>query len=158
MLFSWKKHLLQPWKPVLWRFLCGSGSSFYVNADPDPVSGTKLRIPADSDPGQTLTSQKVEFFHEKYVLKVGKRSKNIPTRLRRYKSLMERQETRFTCKILITFHAPGSESAFPIRIRIRDSQINVDFMQSGTTTLMWKQHRLLSSNITKFSSPSRMRK
>ncbi len=39
--------------------------------------------------------------------------------------------------ILLDFQAPGSGSAFPIRIRIRDSQINAD-PDTGSTTLIRK--------------------
>jgi hypothetical protein len=44
-------------------FQCESGSSFFLNADPDPGNQTN----ADPDPGQTLKSQKFEFLHEKYT-------------------------------------------------------------------------------------------
>ncbi len=56
---------------------------------------TPVRI--HTDPDQTFKSQKVKFFCMKNIIKVGSRSK---TYLRRYKSLFERQETRFICKIL----------------------------------------------------------
>jgi hypothetical protein len=38
--------------------------AFYLNSDPDSDPGSQTN--ADPDPGQTLKSQKVEFFHEKY--------------------------------------------------------------------------------------------
>ncbi len=63
------------WVPALdprdW-FQCGSGSSFYLNSDPDP--------------GQTVTKSWIFTWD---LLKVGNRSKNIPTNLQRYKSLFE---------------------------------------------------------------------
>ncbi len=43
---------------------------FYLNADPDPGSQTKIH--ADPDPDQTSKSQKVDFYM-KNTLKVGKR-------------------------------------------------------------------------------------
>ncbi len=54
-------------------FEYGSGSSFYLNADPD--QGAKLmRLHADPGPGHPLPSLKVEFFNEKYTLRtVGNR-------------------------------------------------------------------------------------
>ncbi len=58
-------------QPVLWIRID-------FNADPDPGSQIK-RIQADTDPGQTLN-----FLHE-----VGK------TYILKYKSLFERQKTRF---------------------------------------------------------------
>jgi hypothetical protein len=48
--------------------------AFYLNADPDQES----QINADSDPGLTLLSKKLNFYM-KNILKVGNRSKNIPT-------------------------------------------------------------------------------
>jgi hypothetical protein len=96
-----------------------------INADPD------------TDPGQTFKSQNVEFFTlNKIILKIGNRSKNIPTIVQR---LSERQKTKFICKLLVIFHAPGSGSgsAFPIRIRIwiQNSQINADLGGSRSATL-----------------------
>jgi hypothetical protein len=38
--------------------------------------------------------------------------------------------------ILVKIHAPGPGSAFPIRIRIQDSQIYADPSGSGSTTLV----------------------
>jgi hypothetical protein len=67
---------------------------------------------ADPDPDRTSKSQD-GFLHEKYTKKPY---------LRRYESLFERQETRFIC-IIGQFHAPGSGSIFPIRIRTQDSQM-----------------------------------
>jgi hypothetical protein len=71
-------------------FKCGSGFNFYIGANPDPRSQTNAG--PDSDPGQTLKSQKIEYLHEKYNLvgRYGNRSKNLPT-IRRYKSHFERQ-------------------------------------------------------------------
>jgi hypothetical protein len=48
------------------------------------------------------------------------------TYLRRYKSLFERQGNHVYLYILVNFHAPESGTAFPLRIRIQDSQMNVD--------------------------------
>jgi hypothetical protein len=61
--------MLLCYKPVLWiriGFNMDPGPAFYLNANPDPDSPTN----PDPDPGQTLPSQKVEFFHEKYTLLV----------------------------------------------------------------------------------------
>ncbi len=52
-----------------------------------------MRIHAQTDPGQTLKSQKVEFLDEN-ILKIGHK-----TYIRRYKSLFERQENKFISKI-----------------------------------------------------------
>ncbi len=43
------------------------GSSFYLNADPDPDqdTGSQTNAYQDLDPGQTLKSQKVKFLHAK---------------------------------------------------------------------------------------------
>ncbi len=38
--------------------------------------------------------------------------------------------------IMVNFHAPGCGSAFPIRIRIHESQTNADLCGSGSTTLI----------------------
>ncbi len=65
----------------------------WFQADPD--SGTKPN--PDPDPGQTLKSQKVEFLHDKYSASTVGNSHRSKTYLRRYKSLLERQETRFIC-------------------------------------------------------------
>jgi hypothetical protein len=82
-----------------------------IHADPDP------------DPGQTVKSQKVECLHKK-ILQVGNRSKNIPTKIRRYTKAFLIGRNQGYLLILVNFDAPGSESgsAFPIRIRILDSQ------------------------------------
>jgi hypothetical protein len=55
--------------PVLWicnGFNADPDPAFYLNADTDP--GNQDILDPDSDPGQTLTLQKAEFFHEKYTL------------------------------------------------------------------------------------------
>jgi hypothetical protein len=84
-----------------------------TNAVPDPGSQTN----ADPDPGngQTLPSQKVRVLHEKYRV-ICNRSKNI-LYLRRYKSHLEKQETRF---VVIFCKFPSSWT------RIRDSQISAE--------------------------------
>jgi hypothetical protein len=59
------------------------------------IYGAKpIRIYADPD--QTLKSQKVTIYM-KNILKVGYRSKNIPTTYESTTSLSERQETGFIC-------------------------------------------------------------
>jgi hypothetical protein len=100
------------------------------NADPDTafcistrariqIHETKpLRLHADPDSGQALKSQKVEFLHEKYT-------EGQESHLRSYKSLLKGRN-QVPLKILVNFHAPGSGSAFPIRIRIQDSRMNAD--------------------------------
>jgi hypothetical protein len=46
----------------------GSALVSMLNADPDPGLGIQANADPDSDPGQTLPSQKVGFCHEKYTL------------------------------------------------------------------------------------------
>jgi hypothetical protein len=59
-----------------------------------------MQIHADKDPGKTLTSQKVEFLHEKYrILCVDNRSQNIQ---RRYRSLFEMQEKKDHRKLCVS--------------------------------------------------------
>jgi hypothetical protein len=41
------------------------GPAFYLNEDLD--SGSKTNADPNPDPGQTLSSKKVEFLHEKYT-------------------------------------------------------------------------------------------
>jgi hypothetical protein len=65
----------------------------------------------DPNPGQALELQKVEFYME-HILKVGNKSKNLV-------------HTKVPNKAF-KFHAPGSGTAFPIRIRIQDNKINAD--------------------------------
>ncbi len=85
-------------------FQCGPGSSFLSQCgsrtDPDPsrkpnqCASRRIRIL-----GQTFESQKVDFFHVK-ILNVGNAvGQKTYLRLRRYKSLFERQKTRFICKV-----------------------------------------------------------
>jgi hypothetical protein len=62
-------------------------------------------------------------FYMNNTRKVGKGQK---TYLRRDKRLFLKIENKVYLLILFNFHAPGSGSAFPIRIMIRDSQINAD--------------------------------
>ncbi len=65
----------------MFRIRIGSADpAFYLNADPDPGS-KPMRIQVDPDPGQTLPSRKVGFWHEKHSLrryiqytKVGRQS------------------------------------------------------------------------------------
>ncbi len=52
----------------------GPDPALYLGADPDPRSQTN----PDPDPGQTLPSQKTEFYM-KNILYVGNRSLKIPT-------------------------------------------------------------------------------
>jgi hypothetical protein len=63
---------------VLWIrivFNADLDPAFYLNADPDPGSQTNADPDPypDSDPGQTLKSQKVEFYVEN-IFQVGTRS------------------------------------------------------------------------------------
>ncbi len=83
-------------KSVLWILLGYNADldpAFYLNTLPDPGSQTNADL--NPDPGQTLKSQKVEFLHEKYTKSRCWVKKSY---LLRYKSLLERQETRFMCK------------------------------------------------------------
>ncbi len=73
---------------ILISFNADSDPAFYLNADPDPGSQTNADADPDPDPGQTLKSQKVKFLHEN-IVKVGDRSKSIPTKLQ---NLFEMQE------------------------------------------------------------------
>jgi hypothetical protein len=97
-------------QPALWIRIA-------VNADPDPTfismriqiliriqGATLMRVHADPNPGQTLTSQKLNFYM-KNTLEVGNGSK---TYQRRYKA-----ENQVYLLILVNFPAPGSGSAFP---------------------------------------------
>ena len=76
----------------------------------------------DPSPGQTLKSQKVKFLHEKYT---GTDStvicQNIPIWVCTF---LKRRKPSFFLLILVNFNAPGSGSAYPIRIR--NSQIDAD--------------------------------
>jgi hypothetical protein len=47
---------------------------FITNAEPDPEPGSQTNADPDQDPGQTLKSQKVEFYM-KNILNIAKRSK-----------------------------------------------------------------------------------
>ncbi len=59
-------------------------------ADPDlKDSGSKI----NADPDQTLNSQKVEFLHEKFCLKLDNFSKNKSTKVQK----LLRQKTMFIC-------------------------------------------------------------
>jgi hypothetical protein len=93
--------------------------AFYLDVDPYPDPGAKP-IQADPDPypGKTLKSQKIECLHESIVLKEGNKSKKY----------LRKAGNQVYVSFLVNFTDPGSESgyAFPVRIRIRDSQINAD--------------------------------
>jgi hypothetical protein len=129
----------QHYLPMLWIRIG-------FNADPDPafismrirmrirIQGAKpMRIQADPDLDQTSESQKADFLHEKYTFStVCKRSKNIPTKVQKR---FRKEEIQFCLYILANFHAPGTGSAFPVRIRIQDSKMNADPCGSGSTTL-----------------------
>jgi hypothetical protein len=84
-----------------------------------------VRNHADPEPGKTfsLKSQNDEFLHENYLLKIGKRSKNISKEVQ--KPLCKAGNQVYLL-ILVNFHVAGSGSAFPIRIQIQGSQINAD--------------------------------
>ncbi len=69
------------------------------------------RIQADPDPGQTFKSQKVEFLYLN-ILIVCNRSKSI--------HIVQKPFRKEENQVYL------SKSAFPIRIRIRDSQMNAD--------------------------------
>ena len=72
---------------VLFLVLC----AFQITKEPLFSVPTSWPKPVYDFSKNPLTSQKVEF-PTKNILKIGNRSK---TYIRRYKSLMERQETRF---------------------------------------------------------------
>ena len=68
--------------------------AFYHNAIQIRIrtQGEKpMQINADPDPCQPVTSQKIEFLHEKS----GIGQKNIPTKV--HKNIFERQEIRLIC-------------------------------------------------------------
>jgi hypothetical protein len=64
-------------------------------------------------------------------------------------------ETRFICLFLVSFHAPGSGSAFPIRIRIQDGQLSSDpdpqhsflFIYPLGSADVWRLHVLRSHGV-----------
>ncbi len=80
----------QPLSSIVYK--CGYGSTFFL-------SGSRKPTNADPDPSHTFESQKVEFW-TKNILKVGKRSNNIPTKVQ---SLLERQKSRFISKFCPIF-------------------------------------------------------
>ncbi len=69
----------------------------YLNADPNPDPDqdpwSQTNADTDPDPGQTIKSQKIEYFNNIFKLVTGNKSKNLWF-LWRYKSPFERQETR----------------------------------------------------------------
>ncbi len=71
-----------------------------TNADPD------------LDRGQTLLSQKIEFY-----------MKNI---LEHIKAFLKGWNSGLFVKILVNFFAPGSGIAFPVWFRTKESQISAD--------------------------------
>ncbi len=132
-------------------FQCGSrsGSSFYLNA------GLGLGSQTNNDPCRSgyLSDFKVTkswILYEKYVDIGSKNNKN----------LFEREEIWFICNLLVNFHAPGSGSAYPIRFRNRDSQMNVlvDPCGSGSTTLakvsLWWRPRIVGWVFTSRKIPT----
>ncbi len=93
---------------VLWirfGFNADTDPAFKLNADPDP--GSLTNADQNPDPCQTFKSEKFEILNFKF--------ENIAY-------LFERLKIRFVCNFL----APWSGSAFPIRIRIQESQISAD--------------------------------
>jgi len=85
--------------------------AFYLTADPNP------------DPDQ-------ENFYIKTIRTSGNRSKNIPTKVQKPFWKARNQVYLWS---LVNFDAPGSgsASAFPIRLRIQDSQMNADPQHRG---------------------------
>jgi hypothetical protein len=57
----------------------------------------RIRIHADTDPGQTLLTQKYEFLYEKYTLCTVGNTVCHKTYLSRYKCLYESLKIRFIC-------------------------------------------------------------
>ncbi len=92
--------------------------------------GKPMQIHADqdTDPDQTFESQKIEFYM-KNILNVDKRSKKHT--YEGTKAFLE-ADNQVYLEMLAKFRAPGSGSAFPIRIRIQDSQKNADPGGSGS--------------------------
>jgi hypothetical protein len=113
--------------------LCGSQSVFnadpeqasYLNADPGPNPGSQTN--ADSDSAQAFNSQNVKIFPWKYTCN---RSKNIPTEVQKAFWMAGNQVYLL---ILVNFHAPGSGSAFPIRIQVSQS-MRIRIHKLWTTT------------------------
>jgi hypothetical protein len=111
----------------------------------DPIR-IRIRIPdPDPDPGQPneCGSMRIRILVNLQVYqkicstyRYGRYRNRSKTNLRRHKGLFERQETRFICKFWSIFmlqdpdpdpHSQcGSGTAFPIRIRIQNSQMNAD--------------------------------
>ncbi len=73
------------------------------------------------------------------LFKVDNRSKNISTK---GQSPFVSNETKLIGKFLVNSHATWSGSVFPVRVRIRiqDSQINADPFGSAFTTLQKRQY------------------
>ncbi len=105
------------------------------NADPDPNPAFYLN--ADSDPGSQINKDSCGFGPGSWsdfkvtksliynLLKVGNRSKNITYEGSKAFS-NGRKPGFFVNFCLLPCHAPGSGSAFPIRIRTQDSQMRTD--------------------------------
>ncbi len=87
-----------------------------------------MQIHPDTDSGQTLCLK----FYMKNILKVGYRS-NIPKKVQKP---FWKAESQVYLLVFVVFHAPESGSAFPVRIRIQDSQISGDWCGSGSTILV----------------------
>ncbi len=99
------------------------------NADPDPGSQT------NADPCRPRSWSQQLNFYMLNILKVGtgNRSRNLHTKVN--KAFWNAVKPGTILVNLVNFHAPGSGSAFPIRIHIQDSQMNADLCGSGSTTL-----------------------
>ncbi len=82
----------------------------------------------------------------KNILIVGKRSKNIPTKVQKHFWMAENQVYLW---ILANLNAPGYGSAFSIRIRIQDSKMNEDLGRYGTDLQHWpKPHDAFFNRAT----------
>jgi hypothetical protein len=99
---------------------CGSGSSFlsrcvYGSREPNQCGFMRIRILV----GFKVIKSRI---FTRYILKAGNRLKSIPSKVQKPFQYAGNK----VCKILVNVLAPGSGSAFPLGVRIQDSQMNAD--------------------------------
>ncbi len=97
-------------------------------------------------------------FYMKNILKTGTRYCNRSRNIGTYegKKLFLKAGNQVHLSIVVNFHAPRSGSAFPVRIRIQDSQINADPCRSGSgSTTLSKRQRMRYSRYSPLGSHDR---
>ncbi len=127
--------------PVLWIRIglnADPDPAFDLSSDSDPEPGSKANADAcrtGTWPDFNVSKSWIFTWKKNNILKVGNRSKNILyQRIRIYGGANAFFKGRKPgLLILVNSHAPGSWSAFPIRIQ--DS--NADSWGSGSTTLAY---------------------